>query len=407
MGCLVGLISRTTALLLAFLFVSTICTAVWTLNFQTLAYDGETYLATFEEQDAYENLVPLVLPALANAVPLPEESDLAGQINFSTLIANMHQDDWNSISAEIVPPDYLQSEVEENASAFFDYATGKQPRLELSFHTQPIRERLLGQEGDRMINRIFSSLPACNATQENDLRQFLEDGSSAFPYCKPADSNLQRETFSLLNTAKDELAAKIPDEWDLREQRAEKYGLSLNEVDQLFYQEVQQPTVLGQRMYPVSMLTPCIFLALIVIVQVRSAKAFFGWVGWSVAIAGLVVLLPLGFIPLMLPLFYTAGSALDVDPLQLEALRGTLRSLVSEFTRPILTQGAVLVGLGFAALFVALLLRNPEEEEHLEEAALRPLMSAAGSSPLPITAQQAWPNEQDDTEKLPRHKPPS
>lgn len=362
--CCFSFLTKVLALSLALIFMLLIASAVWGVNIANTAFKAETYTDTFSEQNVYENIVPLILPALADTFQIAEEDNpLPGTIQFRDVVDNLNQDDWNAIAGEIVPPDYLQQEAEENLEIYFDYTNGNRARLDIVFDTSVIRENLLAQPGDRMINRIFSSWATCDAAGEAQMNDFLTSGTGEFPYCKPSDTRLQRQAFTVLNNAKNDLARQIPDYWSLREVRAKNEAISLREVDRLFYEEQQRPGVMMQGLYPLSFLCPAAFLAMIVIVAVRSGKGFFAWMGWSVALGGIMALLPLGILPLMLgDLYAVSFGGTEVDVIQAEALRGMARSLVGEFTQPILLQGALLVGIGFLCVFVSIWLRDPDED---------------------------------------------
>ncbi|NJL93267.1 MAG: hypothetical protein HC915_05820 [Anaerolineae bacterium] len=258
MACLFTLIGRSIGLALAATFVMAISSAVWAVNFQTTALDSSTYVDTFAEQNAYENLVPLILPALTAALAEDGRANpIPGTIPFEDIINNIDQDDWQEISREVIPPEYLQTEAERNLTVFFEFANGERRRLEMSFSTGTLRGNLLGTPGEQMINQLYTALEPCSQEQESQLQRFLDGEAGVdFPYCKPDSPDLQRQTFGVLSDAKNELANDLPDVWNVRERRAEAENISLNEVDQRFYEEIQVPAVLYRQLAPLAFLLP-------------------------------------------------------------------------------------------------------------------------------------------------------
>jgi hypothetical protein len=95
--------------------------------------------------------------------------------------------------------------------------------------------------------------------------------------------------------------------------------------------------------------------------------------GWPVIIASLFTLVPLLFLPLMTSDLTTqsqsnveegfaTGGALVAEIL----FNGMMRLVVGEFTRPILLQSAILIGIGFFSLVISVLLPDPDAPPEFE-----------------------------------------
>lgn len=361
MGC--GCLEKIIGFIFAACFVVTIPNAVWVFNIYRDAFEYETYADAFEDEAVYENITPLVLSSLSTSPPPddtpPEEVEQA--LEFQAIVENLDQDDWVAIAGEVIPAQYLQAQAEYNLPILFDYLSGDEALLSLEVDTGILRDNLLGQPGDRMVNRIFNSWDECDDNGMRAMTDYFDGEASEFPYCKPNDAGLQRLVFSELNNAKDEQAAKLPEVWNLREDTAEEENLSLREVDIEFYENVQRPSVLMRELAPLWILMPTMFLALIMISAVGSTKSFFTWMGWSILIAGIFTLLPLAFLPIFLSPI-SGGDTQDITAIQAETLRGMMLTLVAEFTRPVLFQGALMVGFSFLLIFIGILLPNPDED---------------------------------------------
>lgn len=364
--CCLNFVAKVLAMACGLLFIILIPLALWSLTFTRVGLQEETYLEPFQTEGFYENLVPLVLPAMAESSqnnPNTPQDDimLPGKLRFRDVVNNLEQDDWNAIAEEIVPPDYIKTEIESNWSAFLDYAQGEEPRLNIVWDASIVRNNLLGEPGDRMVNRIFNTWPTCEAASEQMIQDFIDEKTEEFPYCKPSDPTLQRETFALLTASKDDLANDLPETFNVREEVAKQNNVSIQEADQILYRDVQRPMALSLALSPLTILLPCALLALIVILAVSSSKTFFAWLGWPVALAGITTLLPIAIVPFILASLSTpAGS--DVDAFQGEALRNVGRALVVSFTRPILVQGALMVAVGFISMLIAALMPDPDED---------------------------------------------
>ncbi|MFP4321644.1 MAG: hypothetical protein ACLFTK_04255, partial [Anaerolineales bacterium] len=323
---------------------------MWILNVNETGSDADTYLDALNNQDAYENIVPLILPVIA--LTQQDREVTAGELRFSAIMENLSQDDWNAIAQDIIPGDYLQEQAETNLPRFFDYINGEKAILNVEFNTGILRDNLAGQPGDRMVNRIFSSWEDCTPAETEQVRAFLAEETSAFPYCQPDDPALQRQVFTLLNDAKDELATQIPERFNVREEYAERNNLTLTEADIFFYESYQRPNVLQNETVLLYILMPLSLLALILIVAVDSTKTFLAWMGWPLILAGGLALLPLAILPVFLPSLDFSNDAQDLNAIQAEALRGFIVSILSTFSTPILLQGAMVVGVRFLFVMV-------------------------------------------------------
>lgn len=401
--CCLNFVAKVLATACGLLFVMIIPVSLWILNFTQVGLKTETYLEPFQTEGFYENLVPLILPAMAESAhdnPTDPTDDimLPGELRFGDVVNNLNQDDWNQIAKDIVPAGYVKDEIESNWSAILEYAKGDKPFLDVAFNTGVIRDNLLGVPGDRMVNRIFNTWPDCTPTQETDLQAFIDKKTDAFPYCKPTDTVLQNNTFALLTASKNALAEELPETYILREEMAKNDNISIEKVDQNLYEAIQRPIALELALAPLTILLPCALLALIVILAVSSSKSFFGWMGWPVALAGITTLLPLGILPLMLPALTTGGN--NVEAVRGEALTSVARALIVSFTQPILVQGAFMVAAGFISLFIAVLMPDPDEED-------MPVFYSGGSTPVyPQPTQTPPPSSAVRTPPPARTPPP-
>jgi hypothetical protein len=104
-------------------------------------------------------------------------------------------------------------------------------------------------------------------------------------------------------------------------------------------------------------LIPAALLAMVVIFAVSSARGFFRWVGIPLTCGGIAALLPLGFVPFMIS--NASNDNPDANSIVFETVRGVMLSLISDFTAPVLVQGALLVTVGFLFVFISMLLPAP------------------------------------------------
>jgi hypothetical protein len=167
--------------------------------------------------------------------------------------------------------------------------------------------------------------------------------------------------------------------------------LTLQEVDVQLYENIQQSSALTRELTPLWFLIPMAFLAMVVIFAVDSARSFFRWVGVPLTCGGITALLPLGMVPFILS--NTNNDHPDADSIVFETMRGVMLSLISDFTTPVLIQGALLVTVGFLFVFISMLLPAPQK--------LMPQLEFGGDSlsggSTPALSQDATPAPKTQT----------
>ncbi len=385
------------ALGFVFIFVMLLPCSLWTVNTQQIALDGNMYKELFVDEDFYEQLIPAVLPSLLQESNLEENSDLT----LALAIKALDYDEWERISPNLVPKEWVSSAVETNLDAFFSWLDGDRRELEIRFETGVLKNRLLGEPGERAIEDIVNHFPLCDTNAEK--QQFVafakEKPGVIFPYCLPtppdqkligvevcteydAEESTQcldyatdltyKEWLTIqLHVAKNQAANALPDELDVIKEMDEAAEEHLTPGEHVFSQSelnsMRSSIRLWQKTIYLAYLIPAAFMSLVVIVTVRSSKSFFRWMGWPLIIGSLFALVPLLFLPLLmgdiriesqgeLEQGFASGGTLVAEI----TANGMMRLLVGEFTSPVLKHCAILIAIGFFAVVISVLLPDPD-----------------------------------------------
>ncbi len=96
-------------------------------------YDSQFYIQTLREQDAYARFYNDIL--LDEAVDFTAERVLGGT-------PVVIQEDLEPLLREIIPPDHLQEQVEENVSRAIEYLSEDAETLNLYLELEPILNRI-------------------------------------------------------------------------------------------------------------------------------------------------------------------------------------------------------------------------------------------------------------------------
>lgn len=356
-------LGRLLAITLAILVIAAVPWAIWATGTDLLFSDADIYLDTLNRQNLYTELIPALLPAIAQESAEAEIEDPQA-LTFLNIVRNLEGRDWRRIASELTPADWLQSQVEENTRALFDWLHGRRPDLELAFDTASLRERLSGAPGQRAVNLILDSWPPCTEAELTALLNAETATQSAVPFCQPPGEYLAFTSEALTDVLRQQ-ARTIPDvipapNW----QENPKTRTQLLELQAGF--RFLQVLVIEFWLLPLAL------LCLIVVFTIRSLKAFTRWNGTILALSGLAALLPLPLVLSPVLIAPAVGAALEPRPEAIAAglgdtpryaefvLNDIFRALTGQITLPILVMSALVVGGGFVLLIISAIMRDPE-----------------------------------------------
>jgi hypothetical protein len=297
-------------------------------------------------------------------------------LSMQGLIAHLDNREWDTLSVLVVPPGWVEQEINRNLDSFMAWLDGDKD-LEIVFQTEVIRRRLSGQPGENAMQMIGAALPECASEEEQQFQQYLDEQEGVvFPYCRPTDPDLVIALGGILDTLRTDTAEQIPEQFDILEEMRQAVREDANTPDEKQRAEkafsdtelnrFRSGITLYKRLLPLTLMIPLVLLSLIVIVTIRSSKSFFRWMGGLLVIGSLFTLFPLFLLP-----FILSDLSLDAEIEEGFAAGGALMAevvgnrmvhlMVGAFTWPILGQSAALVGIGFLFLVLSVLLRYPGE----------------------------------------------
>ncbi|MBN1203262.1 MAG: hypothetical protein JXJ20_15550 [Anaerolineae bacterium] len=391
---------------------------MWTFSTHQIAFSVKLYKELFTNESFYEELIPLVLPSLVKEFDEPELEP--GELALGEVVDNLDHRDWEQIAPGLVPADWVKQEVERNLDDFFSWMEGDRDALVIVFHTEPLRRQLYSPAASHAIDRIIEALPVCSPDEEAEFELFAQGlEGHEYTYCQPTRPDLIMLLRNKLIAAKNELADDVPGEIDIVEEfeagareEAEREGKEIPDgtFSRVWFNEMRAGIRLWKRLVVLVFLIPASLLSLIVIFAVRSSKSFFRWMGCPLILGSLLTLTPLLFLPFMLPDIQLEWRT-DIEQ-ELETggslvgeiiSEGMLRLAVGEFTRPILAESAIVIGIGFFFLVLSVLLSDPDappDEAYPAGYTQQVYQTPSGS------AMQELATRVDDTPPLDRTPPP-
>lgn len=104
---------------------------------------------------------------------------------------------------EIVPQDYLTTEIRGFVDEFFDFLEGRTDKFDFQLNLVPVRENLMGEPGRRFVDALVASLPECPPGEEQTY------GDSEVLSCIPQGVS-EQEAAQAIRAVLPDVAADLP-----------------------------------------------------------------------------------------------------------------------------------------------------------------------------------------------------
>jgi hypothetical protein len=336
---------RIIASIFAVLAVIFFTLSAWNVAFGEALYSPSTYNAVLEDEQVFEDLLPVALQALMESTEEEGTSfEDEAPIEFADINEALSREEWRELTGLLVPPDWLQARADEIVTTLLSVAQGDLDVLENEVSLATVRDRLQGQEAEQAVELIFNAAPLCTQTQIDRIRT-LQAGRSdtdiKLPVCNPADEDLLDFSTSSMRIFFNALAEMMPDE---SLTVSEFYDLETDDARILYlFGQIDNQSALLVYLCPLSL------LSLIVVATVRSRKSFSRWVGTTGLIAGGVL-----FMTLLLVQFFLLSSVSELfqagDEVSLFGARifsAIARAMFTEISGVLLLQMSIFIIVGF------------------------------------------------------------
>jgi hypothetical protein len=347
-GKVVGLV-----LLLAFLVV--LPATVWSFNIEQALFERSTYEQILQSRTLYNGVLPTLLPRLiqgAETAPdAPEDARYAAQV-----FANLDEQEWQQVIRLLMPPPWVQRQLQTNLNAVFDWVDGPEIRPNLQLDLTELKRRMAGDEGQQVVGVVIESWPACTDAQQQQMEEALGEESGVegeLPSCRPSGEPLRGRLADELNAAVARTASQMSGSVPLYP--ALRRAPTMRERLSWLFLKLAVRVV--RRVAYLVFLAPLVLLLLIEIATIRSFKSLFRWYGWAGFIGGLLCL----SLPIDLYLLSIGQPAARRQALLLAA------ELVTQINQWVMLHGAIIAVAGLALLVIARLIVPPIDADLLDD----------------------------------------
>jgi hypothetical protein len=233
--------------------------------------------------EIYDQLPGMILDAiLEEAAYSSGESEMVEEF-----VSVLGRESLEALVAAVIPPDWVQEQVEMNIDAFFAFLNGDTPYPYLMVQTSDLQEHATSEDVRNALVNLFAPLPPCE--WESDFF------SGDIPQCRPPDAILDE----FLDEAALNLGGIFPVDFSFDEIIADEYNQRQILSD---YEKVQW----GYRIFNWAIwgtwLVYLIVIGVIVLITFRSLDKALQWAGWPTLIGSGIAFIGFAALLIFLPL---------------------------------------------------------------------------------------------------------
>jgi hypothetical protein len=310
LASLAHLVAKFIAIILAALFVITALAVLPLFNVGLHLFSPDVYKRALDQQNIYDRLPTIAAEQLYTQMhyagpPLEEEGEAQASppepgSGPPPTFENLTQADWEQFLSALLPPDWLKAQTESALDQAFAILDSTEPTPTVAISLVEWKAHITGEAGVNAFVQLARAQPPCG---QDELKQWVAEGVSELPTCKPPDDVLTAAT-PQIQTMLNEVVADLPDEADLSQAfkgEGEEESGETPPPDSGGAAQGPLPFLrtirLGARLSP---LLPLTLLALVALFAVRSWSGLRRWWGIPLLLAGLIgAALAAAFLPAM------------------------------------------------------------------------------------------------------------
>jgi len=269
-------VSKTLAVVFALCVVLSIPLSLMTFNLGRVFFSPRVIKEVSTQAIMETDLISPVMNQMSREYPDAEGEEPG----LKKLFEKLETSEWRQIKQVVLPDALINEWVENVVDNLYGWLDSEETYPQIQIDTSLIRQRLKGEQGEKVAGIIFQSLPPCG---EEELEEVVSDPSTLLEpeavlglLCKipavPPESQIR-----IYETVLERIAEEIPQEVNLSTELKNSEGLGEEEL--LRAKEILRKVRLGSRLI---LLLPLGFLFLVALFGVRSLEGLGGW--WGVPI---------------------------------------------------------------------------------------------------------------------------
>lgn len=344
------LLGRIFAIVLVLIIPILLMAAACNLAIYNTMSSEQTYRDAFADPSLLTDITPFAALALFSS-PGEASDSYTGNMSLNRVITSLDLSNWNTITGDILPANWMQARFDQILRLFTGILRNDYTTLDESVDVESVQARLEGENGQALAAKLVNLAPACTQEQESLLSTFQATSTGDFPLCKPSDEDLQAFSTAhvagwLTAVAQDLESMTAATFFDLSPTEGRGLHVILKLDEQISY---------------VSYLCPGALLALIVFFTVRSFRSFGRWIGGTLLLSGIGVLVALVAIQFFLVGILSESSRAmnDSERLFTQVIVSLVRTSMGGISQSMLLQAGSMILAGFGLFgLTSLVARN-------------------------------------------------
>ncbi len=259
----------------------------------------------------------------------------------------------------LIPPTWADEQTEAIVDALYDFLdSGDVGAATVVLDITPFLTQLRGDAGLQLVTVLLDNLPTCTQSTADLIWGMLAD-SVEVPRCLPQE--VDRQAFAAnMHTA---VVQTIDQNPQLLAQAGRfEVNLLTNEANQVSpeqqaqLQQMYQLYQTAQKFAWMMWLIPLFSLFFMLLLAARSLRSFFLWLGWPLAVAGLLTIGGVLILPFLLSSFVqTAVTSADLQEWALpmaDLVQGTVQAMTQIWLTTVFWQAGMMMMTGVISLVV-------------------------------------------------------
>jgi hypothetical protein len=344
------LIGRIFAIVLVLIIPLLLMAASCNLALYNTMSNEQTYRTAFADRSLLTDIRPFAILALFSAAKEPET--YPGGLSLDTVINTIDIKNWETIMEEVVSATWMQDRFDQLLRLFTGILKNDYITLDESVDIESLQANLQGDNREDVASKILSFSPRCTADEEDQLKTFEATSTGHFPLCTATDEALQAFSLSHVTGWVDSLSTQMQSVT-----ATQFYSLSTTEARGLHIL-----LKLDEQSSYVAYLCPGALLALIVFFTVRSFRSFGRWIGGTVLLGGIGVLVALVMIQIFFVNLFSAAtqSTTESERLFTQVVVSLMRAGMGGISQSMLLQAGLLILAGFGLFALTSLIGRGE-----------------------------------------------
>jgi hypothetical protein len=343
------LIGRILAIVLVLIIPLLLMAASCNLALYNTMSNEQTYRNAFADRSLLDDIRPFAIPALFDAAGREVEAT-SGMISMQSVIDTIDIKNWETAMEEVVSASWMQNRFDQLLQLFTGILEDNYSTLDESVDVESIQTGLQGENGEAVAASLLAAAPVCTSDQETQLRTYQASSTGEFALCNPQDDELKAYSLSYLvgwlaSLSQQMQSITAAQFYDLNRSEARGLHIILKLDEQSSY---------------VMYLCPAALLALVVFFTVRSFKSFGRWIGGTLLLSGIGVLVTLVGVQIFFVSIFSEAtkSMTETERLFTQVVVSLMRAGMGGISQSMLLQAGLMILGGFGVFAVASFIRR-------------------------------------------------